>query len=54
MTKTHADSKIKNDPNDWCEEQGNPRYIVDLIKRIVTVSLKTLDIIDGLPAWSED
>ena len=45
----HSDSKIKNDPNDWCQEQGNPRYIVDLIKRIVTVSLKTLDIIDSLP-----
>ena len=50
----HSDSKIKNDPNDWCAGQGNPRYIVDLIKRIVTVSLKTLDLVDGLPAWSPE
>ncbi len=52
--KVHTDSKIKNDPNDWSAEQKNPRYIVDLIKRIVTVSLKTMDIIDSLPAWSPD
>jgi predicted helicase len=48
------DSKIKNDPNDWCQERGNSRYIVDLIKRIVTVSLKTLDIVDSLPHWEPE
>jgi predicted helicase len=50
----HPDSKIKNDPNDWCEEVGNPRYIIDLVKRIVTVSLETLKIIDGLPKWEPE
>jgi len=50
----HPDSKIKNDPNDWCQEQGSPRYIVDLVKRIVTVSLKTLDIVESLPHWEPE
>ena len=26
-------------------------YIVDLLKRIVTVSLETMKIVDNLPAW---
>lgn len=51
---THPDSKITNDPNDWCEEVGNPRYIVDLVKRIVTVSLKTLDLVESLPHWEPE
>jgi len=50
----HPESRIKNDPNDWCDETGDPRYIVDLIKRVVTVSMKTLDIIDALPAWQPE
>lgn len=32
-------SGIVNDPNDWCTEVGDPRYILDLAKRVVTVSL---------------
>lgn len=42
-------SKIKNDPNDWGLEHGNPRYILDLIGSIVTVSLETVRIVTGLP-----
>lgn len=49
QVKQDKDSKIVNDPNKWCEEHENPRYIVDLIKRIVTVSLATNDIVNGLP-----
>ncbi len=45
----HKESQIKNDPNLWCEEQGNPRYIIDLIKRIVTLSLETRKIVKSLP-----
>ena len=45
----NKDSQIRNDPNDWCREQGNPRYILDLVGRIVNVSLQTLDIIKALP-----
>jgi predicted helicase len=42
-------SGIKNDPNDWCREHDNPRYIIDLIKRVVRVSLETNMIVDSLP-----
>jgi predicted helicase len=41
------DSGIINDPNDW---SGDPRYIIELLKRIVTVSLETMKIVDVLPA----
>lgn len=44
--KTDKDSGIVNDPNDWSED---PRYIIDLLKRIVTVSLDTMKIVDALP-----
>jgi predicted helicase len=46
-------SGIKNDPNDWCREQDNPRYIVDLIKRVTRVSLETIKIINALPSLNE-
>ena len=48
----NKDSRIRNDPNDWCREQDNPRYILDLVGRIVNVSLQTLDIIQALPKLS--
>jgi predicted helicase len=44
------DSQITNDPNDWSDD---PRYIIDLVKRIVRVSLETVKIVNGLPALSE-
>ncbi|MGJ9403323.1 type ISP restriction/modification enzyme [Arthrobacter sp. KK5.5] len=47
---THKDSQITNDPNDYCREVGNPRYVIDLIKRIVTVSVETHRIVAALPA----
>lgn len=30
-------------------KHNNPRYILDLILSSITVSLKTLDIVEGLP-----
>lgn len=45
----HPKSGIVNDPNHWSEERGDPRYIVDLIKRVTTVSVKTVDIVANLP-----
>ena len=45
----HPKSKITNDPNAWSREVGNPRYILDLIARIVTVSVTTVEIVAGLP-----
>ena len=50
---TDKDSGIVNDPNDWCDEQGNPRYIIDLVKRIVRVSIETMAIVKSLPAMDE-
>jgi predicted helicase len=49
QVKTDKPSGIVNDPNDWSREVGNPRYIVDLLARIVTVSLQTNQIVDNLP-----
>ena len=34
------DSQIPNDPNDWSDD---PRYIIDLLKRIVRVSMETIE-----------
>ncbi|NVM98522.1 type ISP restriction/modification enzyme [Arthrobacter sp. SDTb3-6] len=49
QVKTDKASGIVNDPNDWCREHGQPRYIIDLIGRIVAVSLETNRIVDSLP-----
>ena len=42
-------STIVNAPNDWCREHNDERYIVDLVKRIVTLSVESVKIIDSLP-----
>ncbi|MBQ6298239.1 MAG: DEAD/DEAH box helicase [Selenomonadaceae bacterium] len=47
--KTDSASGIINNPNDWATEHDNPRYILDLILSSITVSLKTLDIVENLP-----
>jgi predicted helicase len=47
------DSGIANDPNAWAREHDQPRYIVDLIKRMVTVSLETIKIVKRLPPLNE-
>lgn len=47
------DSGIRNDPNDWAREHNQPRYILDLLKRIVRVSLETMKIVNALPALNE-
>jgi predicted helicase len=45
----HKESGIKNDPNDWAREHENPQYILDLLLSVITVSIKTVDIVAGLP-----
>lgn len=47
--KIDSASGIVNDPNDWSDEVGNPRYIIDLLKSIVNVSVQTVDIVNALP-----
>jgi predicted helicase len=39
----------RNDPHDWAREHDQPRYILDLVMRIVTVSLETMKIVESLP-----
>ncbi|MBK9413058.1 MAG: DEAD/DEAH box helicase [Bacteroidetes bacterium] len=46
---THKESGIKNDPNDWAKEVGNPRYILDLLLSIINVSVQTVEVVEGLP-----
>jgi predicted helicase len=43
-------SGITNNPNDWSDD---PRYIVDLVKRVVRVSVETVKIVDKLPPLNE-
>lgn len=50
QVKTDKASGIVNDPNGWGTEHGNPAYIVELIQRIVTVSVESVRIVQSLPA----
>jgi len=45
----HPESGIKNDPNDWAEEAGNPRYILDLLLSVINVSVQTVELVGQLP-----
>ncbi len=47
--KVDKASGIVNDPNQWGIERGEPRYILDLVKRVVSVSIRTVDIVESLP-----
>lgn len=49
QVSTDKKSGIKNDPNDWANEVGNPRYILDLMLSIINVSVQTVEIVEGLP-----
>lgn len=46
---TDKDSGITNDPNDWAKEHDDPKYILNLVKRIITVSIETMKIVKSLP-----
>ena len=50
QVKTDKATGIKNDPNEYSDD---PRYILDLICRLVTVSVKTNEIVAGLPKIRE-
>ncbi|MCF7902154.1 MAG: DEAD/DEAH box helicase family protein [Candidatus Marinimicrobia bacterium] len=49
QVKIDKASGIKNDPNDWAKEVGNPRYILDLLLSVINVSVQTVEIVAGLP-----
>jgi predicted helicase len=46
---THKKSGITNNPNDWAAEHGNPRYILELLLSVISVSVQTVDIVAELP-----
>lgn len=46
---TDKASGIVNDPNQWGLEHRNPRYILDLLQKVVTVSVRTVEITESLP-----
>lgn len=50
----NKESGIKNDPNDWAKEHNKPKYILDLLLSIITVSVKSVDIINSLPKLEFD
>ncbi|MGO2191186.1 MAG: DEAD/DEAH box helicase [Brachybacterium sp.] len=47
---TDKASGVVNDPNQWSIEHGNPRYILDLLQKVITVSVRTVEITEALPA----
>lgn len=48
QVKKDKASGIVNDPNDWCDEVDNPRYIVELIGKVTRVAVDTVRIVEGL------
>lgn len=42
-------SGIINNPNDWCKEINDEKYIFNLLLKIINVSMKTMKIVDSLP-----
>ena len=43
---TNADSGIVSDPNLWSD---NPRYILDLVSRVIQMSVETQKLVASLP-----
>lgn len=49
QVSTDKDSGIRNDPNDWTAEHEDPQYILRLLLSVMTVSLRTMEIVRTLP-----
>lgn len=48
QVKKDKASGIVNDPNDWSDEVGNPRYIVELIARVTRVAVETVRLVESI------
>ena len=46
---TDKKSGITNDPNDWAREHDDEKYILNLLLRVINVSVQTVEIVKGLP-----
>ncbi len=52
---THKDSQITSDANRWATEtMGNPKYPLELLLKVVTVSLESMKVVRSLPALDFD
>ena len=52
---TDKKSGIVNDANDWAiETMNNPKYPLELLQRVITVSLETNKLVNGLPSLDID
>jgi predicted helicase len=50
VVKVDKDSGIENDANRYAiETMNNPAYPLELFQRVITVSLRTMEIVRGLP-----
>ena len=49
VDKTDEKSGIRNDANAWAREHQKPRYILDLLLSIISVSVETQRIVHSLP-----
>ena len=45
---THEDSGITNNPNDWATEHAQPRYIINLLHSVISLSIQSTQIIKKL------
>ena len=48
QVKTDKKSGITDDPNEF---SNNPKYILNLLLSVITVSMRTLELIDELPPF---
>ena len=46
---TDKKSGITNDPNDWAREHDDEKYILNLLLRVINVSVQTVEIVKELP-----
>lgn len=53
---TDKASGIRNDPDDRGREHGNPRYVLDLLLSVITVAVRTTEIVAALPEvdWEKE
>ena len=50
---THKDSGIVNNPNDWASEtMNNPKHPLELLLKVITISIESVKIIKALPSLS--
>jgi predicted helicase len=47
------ESSISNNPNHWGVEIGDPQYILMLLKRVINMSVKSVNLISQLPSINE-